>query len=87
MPLNIKDDIVHNQARELANLTGESITQVVRVALTERLASIKEHQTGLDSAAKLKQLTTLAKLCAEHMQSSNHSSSHAELYGKDGLPQ
>ena len=86
MPLNIKDNIVHNQARELAQLTGESITQVVRVALSERLISVKESQAGLSSAAKAKQLTSLAKLCAEHLQTNDHSSSHAELYGTDGLP-
>jgi antitoxin VapB len=86
VPLNIKDDVVHNQARELAELTGESITQVVRVALAERLASVKLHQNSLDSASKAKQLMVLAKLCAENIQPNSHSSSHADLYGEDGLP-
>jgi antitoxin VapB len=86
MPLNIKDDFVHNQARELAELTGESMTQVVRVALAERLISVKQHQSSFDNATKAKQMMALAKLCAENMGANSHSSNHAELYGENGLP-
>jgi antitoxin VapB len=86
MPLNIKDDLVHDQARELAALTGESITQVVRVALAERLTLVKKQKNGLNSAAKTKQLMAFAGLCAENMQPNSHSSDHAKLYGDDGMP-
>jgi len=37
-PLNIKDPEVYRLARELADKTGESLTEVVRRALRERLA-------------------------------------------------
>jgi antitoxin VapB len=86
MPLNIKDDLVHNQARELAELTGESITQVVRVALAERLILVKQGTNSVDSVAKTKQLMALAELCAENMQPNSHSSEHAKLYDDDGMP-
>jgi antitoxin VapB len=86
MPLNIKDDLVHNQARELAELTGESITQVVRVALAERLISVKQGTNSVDSVTKTKQLMALAGLCAENMLPNSRSSDHAKLYGEDGLP-
>jgi antitoxin VapB len=36
--LNIKNDEAHKLATELANLTGESLTAAVTVALRERLA-------------------------------------------------
>ena len=37
MSLNIKNDTAHRYAQELANLTGESMTQAVTEALRERL--------------------------------------------------
>jgi antitoxin VapB len=44
MPLNIKDKAVHDEARELARLTGESLTQAVRTAVHERLERIKRRR-------------------------------------------
>lgn len=41
MALNIKDEATDRVARELAAATGESITDAVRVALTERLHRIQ----------------------------------------------
>jgi len=37
-PLNVKDAEVYSLARELSRRTGESLTEVVRTALRERLA-------------------------------------------------
>jgi len=39
--LNLKDSEVHAMALELAQLTGKSMTQVVKEALRERLAETK----------------------------------------------
>jgi len=41
MPLNIKDKTVHDEARELARLTGESLTQAVRTAVHEKLERVR----------------------------------------------
>ena len=86
MPLNIKDDHVHQQAKQLAALTGESITAVVRQALAERLSTVRRQQEAPEGARSAERLMALARLCAEHMQPDSHSSDHAELYGEDGLP-
>ena len=37
MPLNIKDPETHNLAKELAAITGESLTEAVRQAVRDRL--------------------------------------------------
>ncbi len=41
MTLNIKDEATDRVARQLAAVTGESITDAVRIALTERLRRIE----------------------------------------------
>jgi antitoxin VapB len=87
MPLNIKDDQVHTQAKQLATLTGESITSVVRQALAEKLSAVRRNQDAAGGTRSAERLMALAKLCAEQMRQGNHSSDHAKLYGDDGLPQ
>ena len=44
MPLNIKDRAVHDEARELARLTGESLTEAVRMAVHERLERVRRRR-------------------------------------------
>jgi antitoxin VapB len=41
MSLNIKDPEVHQMARELADLTGESMTQAIGIAVKDRLMRIR----------------------------------------------
>jgi antitoxin VapB len=86
MPLNIKDETVHQQAKQLAELTGESITAVVRQAITERLSIVRSQQASPNTTRSAERLTELARLCAKHMQHNNHSSDLAQLYGEDGMP-
>jgi antitoxin VapB len=86
MPLNIKDDHVHQQARQLAALTGESITAAVRQALAERLSAVRREQEAPAGTRSAERLMALARLCAEQMKPNSHSSDHAVLYGEDGLP-
>lgn len=45
MALNIKDPATDALARELAATTGESITEAVRVAMSERLARLRRQTT------------------------------------------
>ena len=40
MPINIKDTETDELARELAQRTGESITEAVRISLAERLRRV-----------------------------------------------
>lgn len=65
MSLNIKSDEAHELARELARLTGESLTSAVTTALRERLAAVRAQPAkargraeallaiGRDTAARL----------------------------------
>jgi antitoxin VapB len=57
MPLNVKDDATHEAARELAKLTGESITQAVRVAIRERLDRIRRTRGARPLAERIKPIT------------------------------
>ena len=42
MSLNIKNEETHRMAQELANLTGESMTEAVSEAVRERLERVKK---------------------------------------------
>jgi antitoxin VapB len=48
MALNIKDPATDALARELAARTGESITETVRIAMSERLARLRR-QTSVSA--------------------------------------
>lgn len=49
MSLNIKNQQTHDLARELADLTGESLTEAVTVAVRERLQRLRTRE-GVDEA-------------------------------------
>jgi antitoxin VapB len=48
MALNIKDPETDRLARELADETGESITEAAKIALTERLERVRAQRTADD---------------------------------------
>ena len=53
MHLNIKNDEAHKLATELAELTGESLTSAVTLALRERLARERRRRRTDRIAARL----------------------------------
>jgi antitoxin VapB len=60
MSLNIKDPETHRLAKELADATGETMTEAVRAALRERLRRVHKEEMaerllaiGRDIAARL----------------------------------
>jgi antitoxin VapB len=53
MQLNIKNDEAHKLASELAELTGESLTSAVTLALRERLARERRRRRPDRIAARL----------------------------------
>lgn len=59
MALNIKDPETDRLARELADATGESITEATRVAIAERLARVKARQG--EPAAKARLVAIIAR--------------------------
>lgn len=53
MALNIKDPGTDRLARELAKLTGESITTATRTALEQRLARERRRDTSTEARDRL----------------------------------
>jgi antitoxin VapB len=83
MTLNIKNPQAHRLARELAALTGESMTAAVIEAVRERLARVRRERQAPLAA----HLLAIGKDCAVHLKQPSRSIDHADLlYGADGLP-
>ena len=53
MPLNIKDPATEKTVRELAALTGETVTAAVQRAAEERLERVRGQRSGRSLAAEL----------------------------------
>ena len=65
MSLNIKNDETCRLARELAQLTGESMTGAITAALRERL----ERETRARSVeTRLKAMRAIARRCAKDLK-------------------
>ncbi|MGI8613297.1 MAG: type II toxin-antitoxin system VapB family antitoxin [Nocardioidaceae bacterium] len=53
MALNIKNEQAQRLSRELAELTGESLTTAVTVALRERLERVRKDQLSVEERVQL----------------------------------
>lgn len=83
MALNIKNPQADRLARELATLTGESLTTAVSKAIGERLARVRREQKAPLAA----RLLAIGRDCAARLKEPSRSADHADmLYGDDGLP-
>jgi antitoxin VapB len=83
MSLNIKSDEAHDLARELADLTGESMTKAVTVAVRERRDRIQASRQG----RLAERLLEIGRATAERLPADVREADHGELlYGDDGLP-
>lgn len=83
MSLNIKNEETHRLVRELAALTGESMTEAVTEAVRERL---ERERRGRD-AGLAERLLAIGKDCAAHLKEPYRSIDHADLlYDDRGLP-
>jgi antitoxin VapB len=81
--LNIKNSETHRLARELAELTGESVTQAVTVAVHERLERLRRHREG----GLAQYLLAIGRDCAAHLSEPYRSVDHGDLfYDERGLP-
>ena len=78
MSLNIKNEEAHRLARELANLTGESMTAAVSEAIRERLERVR-------SKSMAERLMQIAKECGP-LWKKPHVSVDELLYDEKGLP-
>ena len=84
MSMNIKNKESNQLARQLAKLTGESLTVAVTEAVRERLHRVRgEH--GVDLAERL---LLIGRDCAAHLKEPFRSTDHEDmLYDDRGLPE
>lgn len=82
MSLNIKNEETHRLAKELADLTGESISEAVAEAVKERLTRVKKERSGL-----AERLLAIGRECAAHLEEPYRSMDIDDLlYDERGLP-
>jgi antitoxin VapB len=83
MSLNIKNEQTHRLARELASITGESMTVAVSEAIRERLERVRR-----DSKEDMvERLLRIGRDCAAHLKEPYKSADIGDLlYDKKGLP-
>ena len=83
MSLNIKNEKTHRLVRQLARLTGESMTAAVEQAVQERLERVRKGKDG----ELAERLVRIGKECAAHLREPYRSIDHGELlYDEKGLP-
>jgi antitoxin VapB len=81
--LNIKNEKTHRLVRELARLTGESMTAAVDKAVRERLERVRETKNG----GLAERLLKIGRECAAHLKEPYRSIDHGDLlYDEKGLP-
>ena len=84
MSLNIKNEETCRLAGELADLTGETMTGAITVALRERLDRERHHRS-VD--ARLQKMRTIAERCARLLREGGPPVDHSDLlYDERGLP-
>ncbi|MGA3106776.1 MAG: type II toxin-antitoxin system VapB family antitoxin [Terriglobales bacterium] len=83
MSMNIKNRDAHKLARQLARLTGESLTQAVTEAVRERLQQVQgKHAVKLSD-----RLLEIGRDCAPRLKEPYRSGDHGDLlYDAKGLP-
>jgi len=83
MSLNIKSPEAHELAREVADITGETLTTAVKEALRERLERLR----GEGAPHMADRLVAIGHDCASRLAEPYRSAEHGELlYADDGLP-
>ena len=81
MALNIKNEETCNLARELADLTGETMTGAITIALRERLDRERDIQN------RLQKMREIRDRIAPHLRDGPSAVDHGDwLYDEHGLP-
>jgi antitoxin VapB len=83
MSLNIKNEKTHRRVRELARLTGESMTAAVDKAVQERLERVRRPKDD----AFVERILKIGRECAPLWKEPYRSMDHGDLlYDEKGLP-
>ena len=86
MSLIIKNEEVVSLARQIADLTGENVTQAVAVALRERLENLKKMSDD-EVRKRILQIQNLSNDAATRWAEPYGSGDHGDLiYEEIGLP-
>jgi len=81
--MNIKNKETYQLTRQLAALTGESLTTAVTEAVRQRLARVRR-EPGVDVTQRL---LLIGRDCAAHLKQPFRTIDHADmLYDDRGLP-
>jgi len=83
MPLNIKDPATEKAVRELAALTGETVTAAVHRAAEERLQRVRRDRTARSLA---EQILEIGRRCASLPDRDRRSADEILGYDEHGLP-
>ncbi len=84
MGLDIRNDETCRLAAELARLTGETVTDAITVALSERL---EREQRRREAECQARELRSVAERCARLMGPGPPAVAHGDmLYDERGLP-
>jgi antitoxin VapB len=83
MPLNIKDPATEKSVRELAALTGETVTTAVRRAAEERLQRVRHNRGGRSLATEILEI---GKRCASLPDLDRRTANEILGYDEHGLP-
>jgi antitoxin VapB len=82
-PLNIKDPVTEKIVRELAAVTGESVTAAIRRAAEERLQLVGRQQAGRSLVAEILEI---GKRCAALPDLDTRPADEIFDYDEHGLP-
>ncbi len=83
MSLNVKNPEAHQLARELAGLTGESMSSAVTIAVRERRDRILAGRSG----SLTERMLAIGRDCAGRLPTHLRMIDHGELlYDEHGLP-
>ena len=83
MGMNIKNKEAYQLTKQLAKLTGESLTTAITEAVRQRLDRVRRER-GVDVAERL---LAIGRNCAAHLKKQYRTIDHGEmLYDERGLP-
>jgi antitoxin VapB len=83
MPLSIKNEETERLARQLAKLTGESLTEAVHASIAERYERLRRARAKRSLADELNEI---ALRCARRPRISNASEDEILGYDEYGVP-
>ena len=83
LALNIKDPATEKCVRELASVTGETVTAAIRRAAEERLQRVRRRQAGRSLADEIMEI---AGRCAALPDQDTRTADEILGYDKHGLP-